>query len=286
MKYPLFYVGFQLKLKRGDKCYWNYAISISTKIRLTFTELLHLDRQTAVLAGSLQRVGLRQQCQLRTVMSVSIANTWPVERQVSRYHSLGPTPSHNKHYMNIPVLSWQRTQRPQMRIRATLHEATSLLMMAAVTSHSAPSSGSCWSNLCCFGYDIDPTHWKTRWERDIERERGGERRRRTWEPLSGGVSGGHVDRTASKRVRQRSPRQRRFTSLAVSILFKNFIFSGAFANQSRHACPSIVRLSVCPVGVAVPALRLPPEEFSLNSTFVTFRKMCRHVAIFIKTGPK
>jgi hypothetical protein len=250
MKYPLFYVGFQLKLKHGDKCYWNYAISISTKIRLTFIELLHLqrqtdrqtDRQTAFLAGSLQRVGLRQQYQLRTVMSVSSANTWSVERQVSRYHSIGPTPSHNKHYMNIPVLSWQRTQRPLMRIRATLHEATSLLMMAAVTSHSAPSSGSCWSNLCCFGYDIDPTHWKTRWERDIEREE--EKRTRTWEPLSGGVSGGHVDRTASKRVRQRSPRQRRFTSLAASILFKNFIFSGAFANQSRHACPSIVRLSV------------------------------------------
>ena len=121
-----------------------------------------------------------------------------------------------------------------MWIRRTVSQVTSSFMMAAFTSHRAASSGSCWSNLCCFGYDIDPTHWKER-VRETERERERER-----EPLSGGVSGGHVDRMVSRRLRQRSPWRRGFTSLTGSVLFKGLMF------QICHICPYVsVCLSVC-----------------------------------------
>ena len=85
--------------------------------------------------------------------------------------------------MRIPLLPWQWTQCPQMWIRRTVRQVTSSFMMAAFTSHRAASSGSCWSNLCCFGYDIDPTHWKERVseaERERERERASERRCIRW----------------------------------------------------------------------------------------------------------
>jgi len=102
-------------------------------------------------------------------------------KRLSRVLSLGPTSSHDKHQMRIPLPTWQWTQCPQIWIRRTLRQVTSSFMMAAFTSHTAASSGSCWSNLCCFGYDIDPTHWKERVrEAERESERASERRCIRW----------------------------------------------------------------------------------------------------------
>lgn len=144
-------------------------------------------------------------------------------------------------------------------------------MMAAFASHRAASSGSCWSNLCCSGYDIDPTHWKER-VREAERERARE-------PLSGGVSGGHVDRMVSRRLRQRSPWRRRFTSLTGSVLFKGLIF------QIRHTCPSI-SLSALPAGSSFSNSATPVRRNFVNSIFgnfpIIFLQFVHTLQIFLK----
>ena len=134
--------------------------------------------------------------------------------------------------MRIPLLPWQWTQCPQMWIRRTVRQVTSSFMMAAFTSHRAASSGSCWSNLCCFGYDIDPTHWKERVS-EAERERA---RKSLWAAVY--QVDMWTDRMGSWRLRQRSSWRRSFTSLTGSVSYKVLIF------HIRHICPSVC-LSIC-----------------------------------------
>jgi hypothetical protein len=157
------------------------------------------------------------------------------------FHETLPS-SHDKHQMRIPLLPRQWTQCPQMWIRRTVRQVTSSFMMAAFASHRAASSGSCWSNLCCFGYQIDPTHWKER-----VREAGrGER-----EPLSGGVSGGHVDRTV--RLLEASSK----ISLAKKL---HFSYSFCFIWGSYISDPSFWP-SVC-LSVYLPVRQFPSDEIS------------------------
>lgn len=162
-----------------------------------------------------------------------------------------------------------------MRIRRTEGQVTSLFMMAAVTSQSAPSSGSCWSNLCCFGYDIDPTHWK---ERVRDTERACERRCIRWTCGQKGLLEGSSKISLAKKLH--------FSHRSCFIKESYIIRRVCKAAPSHLSIHLSVRLSTCPVGVAVPTARLPSDEFSLNSIFGNFPKICRQIAILLEIRPK
>jgi hypothetical protein len=92
-------------------------------------------------------------------------------------------------------------------------------------------------------------HWKEK-VRETEGERERERAR---EPLSGGVSGGHVDRMVSWRfVKDLLGKE--------ASLLSRFCFIEMFSMSAPSYLS--VRLSNCPVGIPVPTARPPSDEIS------------------------